>query len=113
MNQLALNFGQPRRRRRTVFYPTTPLSADQLRGAIATAEMQDEAVLAIFRSTSQPLAPSQVWRIGCDGGRAWLLTSVRRSINTLTNAGVLARTPELHSGPYGRPEHSLFLRMPA
>ena len=32
------------------------------------------------------------------------LTSVRRSMNTLTKQGKLIKTDETHMGPYGRPE---------
>ena len=101
--QLDLTFA---RRPQMPYWPTTPLTREQLAGAIKIAEQQDEAVLAIFRGHhGQSLAPSQVWQIGLNGGRYWLLTSVRRSITNLTNAGVLQRVPGTHAGPYGRPEH--------
>ena len=107
--QLPLAFS--RRRPQTPYWPTTPLSRDQLAGALRVAEQQDEAVLAIFRGTIGPLSPSQVWQVGINAGRRWLLTSVRRSITNLTNAEVLARAEGVHAGPYGRPEHRWQLRM--
>ncbi len=104
--QLAIDFTD-KRRSRVPYWPTTPLSLNQLAGAIRVAEQQDEAVLAIFRAQhAQSLAPSQVWQTGTANGRQWLLTSVRRSITNLTNAGVLARASRLHDGPYGRLEHA-------
>lgn len=102
--QIPLDFARARRRPQVPYWPTTPLSRDQLAGAILVAEQQDEAVLAIFRGTPGPLSPSQVWRIGEQGGRRWLLTSVRRSITNLTNADVLVRLSTTRPGPYGRPE---------
>ena len=87
------------------YWPTTPLTRDELVGAMRVAEQQDEAVLAIFRAASGALSPSQVWQQGLDHGRKWLLTSVRRSITNLTTAGVLVRLCATRQGPYGKPEH--------
>lgn len=102
--QLALNFGG--RRSGPRYWPTTPLTADELRGAIHLAVMQDEAVLAIFRShAGTSLTPSEVHRIGEALGRKWLVTSVRRSITNLTDDGVLNRHNVLRMGPHGKPEH--------
>ena len=105
MSQLALALSEPRQRR--TYYPTTPLTAAQMAEAIATAEQQDAAVVAIFRRhAGQMLTPSRVWEIGRAHGSRWLLTSVRRSITTLTDDGVLVKTPVTAIGPYGRPEHA-------
>lgn len=107
--QLAIDFTAARAKRRPQrpYWPTTPISRDQLAGAMRLAEQQDEAVLAIFRSEQRPLSPSQVWQIGRDHGRQWLLTSVRRSITNLADpkCGVLVRLNETRQGPYSRPEH--------
>lgn len=112
MNQLALALN-PKRRPRVPYWPTTPLTREQMAGAIAIASQQDEAVLAIFRAHRGPLAPSQVHAIGVEHGRRWLLTSVRRSITNLTTqAKVLASTGELRDGPHGRPEHLWELARP-
>lgn len=108
MTQIALDFtaARARRRPRTPFYPTTPLTREQLAGALRCAEQQDEAVLAIFRTERRALAPSEVWRIGEAGGRRWLLTSVRRSMTNLADpkCGVLVHLSVTRPGPYGRPE---------
>jgi hypothetical protein len=99
--QLAINFD---RRSRTPYWPTTPLPIAQLADAIKRAEQQDEAVLAIFRSVGGSLTPSQVQSIGVGNGLHWLLTSVRRSMTNLTNAGVLVHLHDTRPGPHGRPE---------
>lgn len=104
--QIPLDFARARRRPQVPYWHTTPLTREQLAGAILVAEQQDEAVLAIFRGTPGALSPSQVWRIGEQGGRRWLLTSVRRSITNLTDAGVLVRLSVTRMGPYGKPEHT-------
>jgi hypothetical protein len=100
--QMALDF--TRRRPQVPYWPTTPLTREQMVGALRLAEQQDEAVLAIFRGNPRALSPSQVWAIGQENGRQWLLTSVRRSITNLTNADVLVHLHASRMGPYGRPE---------
>lgn len=91
-----------------VFYQTTPMTPDQLREAFAQASKQDELVLAVFRARWDPpasdLTPSQVHIIGRTFGSKWLLTSVRRSISSLTDTGVLVKTAQMRMGPHGRPE---------
>lgn len=102
MHQPVLPFRRPQR----PYWPTTPLSAEQLAGAMRSAEQQDEAVLAVFREAQRPLSPSQVWQVGIDHGRRWLLTSVRRSITNLADpkCGVLVKLHQSRPGPYGKPE---------
>lgn len=89
------------------FYETTPLTGVQLRAAFARAEKQDALVLAVFRlvAPGSLLAPSQVHAVGVANGARWLLTSVRRSISTLTRAGVLEKTGQQRMGPHGSPEN--------
>jgi hypothetical protein len=99
--QLAIDFRRPR----VPYYATTPLSLHQMAGAIRLAEQQDEAVIAIFRALQSKLTPSQVHLIGLRNGRQWLLTSVRRSMTNLANAGPLVRLNDTQQGPHGRPEH--------
>lgn len=83
------------RRARIAYWPTTPLTREQMAGAVRIADRQDEAVLLIFRHyAGRELAPSQ------------LLTSVRRAISTLTNYDALERGQRIHAGPNGRPEHT-------
>lgn len=91
------------------YYQTTPLTTDQLSQAFRVAGAQDELVLAIYRTGltmgQTLLTPSQVHAVGRKRGHTWLLTSVRRSIATLTQAGVLIKTDTHRGGPYGRPEY--------
>lgn len=108
MNQAALDFDAARAKRRpqTPYWSTTPLTRDQLVGAMCVAEHQDELVLAIYRAEQRPLSPSQVHAIGLEHGRRWLLTSVRRSITNLADpaCGVLVHLHGTRMGPHGRPE---------
>lgn len=86
------------------YFNSTQLDGDALQDAIVSAEHQDAAVLAIYRGATGPLSPSQVWEAGQRAGLLWLLTSVRRSINTLTRDGLLARMQTKRTGLYGRAE---------
>ncbi len=93
-----------KRRSNTPYWATTPLTREQMAGAIKVAEQQEEVVLAIFRAHRVAKSPSQIHAIGEQEGRKWLLTSVRRAITNLTNAGILVHMREHRDGPYGRPE---------
>lgn len=84
------------------FHDTLGLSPRQLVAASRVAKGQDAAVLDVFRAATGPLSPSEVHaRLP---GRA-LLTSVRRSISTLTKDGALEKLDRTVDGPYGMPEH--------
>lgn len=114
--QIPLDFARARRRPQVPYWPTTPMTREQLDGAMRVAEQQDELVLAIFRAHhGAALSPSQVWAIGQGYGKAWLLTSVRRSITNLADpkCGVLVRLNVTRQGPYGRPEHCWALQAQA
>lgn len=89
----------------SAYFNTTSLTGDDLRHAIRQADKQDDAILAIYRAAKRPLSPSEVWAECESAGKRWPLTSIRRSITTLTNAGALARLDEQRVGAYGRPEH--------
>lgn len=87
------------------YFNSTGMVGEDLKQAIVQAEHQDAAVLAIFNAKARPLAPSDVWRLCEAAGMQWPLTSVRRSISCLTEAGALQRTDTLKPGIYGKPEH--------
>lgn len=100
--QLALPLAPPKGRAR--YFQTTRLSPADLADAIARAEQQDDAVLALFR-VNGALAPSEAWKQYQAHGKQAPLTSIRRSITTLTNAGALVKTGLQVPGLYGSPEH--------
>jgi hypothetical protein len=85
------------------YYNTTNLSGPDLKKAIDKAKTQDEKVLLIFKNTEKRhLSPSQVW---VKFKNSPPITSIRRSINTLTKKGYLEKLDILVEGFYGRPEH--------
>ena len=103
--QLQLSFAAPRPRavRGQVYFDTTHLPLGQLVEAITTAARQDEQVLAVFRA-HQVLTPSRCLQHLEAAGVRILITSVRRSISTLTKAGALSHTDQKAPGPWGAAE---------
>lgn len=87
------------------YWNTTRLTGDDLRAAIQQADKQDDAILAIYAAARGPLSPSDVWKRCEQAGKRWPITSVRRAITGLTQAGALVRLDEQKRGVYGRPEH--------
>lgn len=96
MNQLSLDLSA-----RRVYFQTTRLNPDELDKAIAAAEDQTHRVLAVFRARVA-LTPSQAHGYMPDRAP---LTSIRRAITVLTDAGALVKTDRQLTGPYGKPEH--------
>jgi hypothetical protein len=87
-----------------VYFDTTHLPSPELEDATDAAKYQDAVVLAIFQSHDCPLSPSMVWKFGLERKSQWLLTSVRRSMSTLTKAGRLIKLPVKVVGIYGAKE---------
>jgi hypothetical protein len=102
--QLGFDFSRRPRRNRAAYFNTTHLHGAELDEARRSARGQDVLVLALFRGAQGPLAPSEAWRQAREAGSDLLLTSVRRSINTLTGEGLLVKREGTRPGPYGRPE---------
>lgn len=103
--QMDLDFSRRPRRNRVSYFNTTGLSGRDLSDAKGNARKQDVLVLTIFRGQAQALTPSEVWRQGAENGSDWLLTSVRRSITTLTKEGLLVKQEGTRQSPYGSREH--------
>lgn len=94
---------RPRAAKARAYFDSTLIPRDALAAAIQRAEGQDEKVLATFRAHGS-LTPSECLRKLEAAGERLLLTSVRRSISTLTDARVLDKTAQKRPGPYGMPE---------
>lgn len=94
---------RPRAPKARAYFDSTFLPKSQLAAAILRAEAQDDQVLACFRAHAS-LTPSECLRHIEAAGVRMLLTSVRRSISTLTDARVLDKTSQKRPGPYGMPE---------
>ena len=77
-----------------LFYNTTNISGKELKDAKAEATKQDALVLASMIRLRRAGA-SDVWR---DLSEAFLLTSVRRSINGLKERGIVVKTGDRQKG---------------
>lgn len=85
----------------SAYFNTTNLSGGALKSARQNAENQNEYLTKFFRENCYiAFTPCQVWRLT---GERFLLTSVRRSINTLTKSGVIKKTGKKVVGVFGHP----------
>ena len=87
-----------------MYYNTTNLTGAELQTERTSAMKQDEAILNLFQNPDfvNGLSPSEAWEIL---NVRWPITSIRRAINTLTNAGKLEKTPRKRVGVFGKKEH--------
>jgi hypothetical protein len=107
--QMQLAFGKPQTARRKPsvnYFLTVAATPEDLTRYIAIATHQDSMVLAVYQYAKRPLSPSQVARRLEELGVKILLTSVRRSVSTLTREGLLQKLPALTAGIFGRFEHT-------
>ena len=94
MNQPTL-FDQP------VYYNTTSLKNEELVESIESCKHQDDVIFELYKKYIN-MSPSQcLRRINKD----WPITSIRRSINTLTAKGLLIKSDVKVISIYGKPEH--------
>lgn len=90
------------------FFNTTSLFGPELQEAKAKALSQDEMVLEAFRRIDMPMGPSMVYKYLLNKGQITTktpITSLRRSITTLTKEGRLIKTGKLVMGNFGQKEH--------
>lgn len=102
--QLTFDYSRRPRANRVAFWNTTSLHGEDLDTAKTNARRQDVLVLSILRGCAGAMTPSEVWRAAREAGSDLLLTSVRRSMHTLTRDGLLAHLDDKRMGPFGRPE---------
>jgi hypothetical protein len=91
-----------------MYYNTTNETDKQLRDSRSKAKTQDEIILNVFNTwrESDGLTPSEVEEILIHHhDKNWPLTSIRRAISTLTDAGKLTKTNKLRGGKYNKNEH--------
>ena len=85
-----------------IYYNTTNLSGTELKMRIIKAGSQDDRILSFFRN-GKAWTPCEVHaRIF---GNNTPITSVRRSINTLTNEGYLTKLEDKKVGIFGDKVH--------
>lgn len=82
------------------FFNTTAKQGPELEAAQVKASKQTEAILKVFQD--HPHTSFTPWQIHYAMGQQTMITSIRRAITTLTDAGHLVKTAERRrSGPAG------------
>lgn len=82
----------------TVYHNTTAKKGDDLNAAQVKASKQTEIILQLFRQ--HPHTSFTPWDVYNHLGQQMMITSVRRAITTLTDAGYLEKTADRRkSGP--------------
>lgn len=83
------------------YYNTTKEKGNTLKNNESKAATQNQRVYELYKKYNK-LSPSAAWQLY--GSPDTPLTSIRRSINTLTREGKLMKTMNKVSGIYGRNE---------
>jgi hypothetical protein len=97
----------------TVYWNTNEERGEELAASRVRARTQEAIVLALFqKQRGFSLSPDDVWT-GLGWGVLGIpLTSVRRAITNLANAGKLRKTEEMRTGSYGKRTHTWVLSDP-
>ena len=85
-----------------MYYNTTNEKEMELETARDNTKKQDNRVFAVFSAHGKAAVLSP-WTVKEVMNTDAPITSIRRSINTLTNKGHLTKTTVKIMGPYGRP----------
>jgi len=83
------------------YFNTTQEKGEQLKSYVKKARKQDYEVFGVFIDEDKEMGASEVYK---KLRRKVLLTSVRRSINSLVKDGLLIATGNKKRGIYGRNE---------
>lgn len=86
------------------FYNTINLSGSALKKAVKAAKSQDDKILLFFgkeKNRDKNFSPAEIWKKLFDTNKT-PLTSIRRSITNLQQAGFLEKTSIQKDGPYGK-----------
>ena len=84
------------------FYETIDQPGSALKESNKKTRKQEELILDLFVKRNRPLSPSMVLNelnLNCP------ITSIRRAITNLTNAGKIIKTDQYVKGNYGKHEH--------
>ena len=90
------------------FYSTIPLFPEEHQVAEQKVIYQDDLVIETFRKLNIPMGPSMVYKYLINRGKITHkvpITSIRRSITSLTKDGHLVKTDKTVMGNWGMREH--------
>ncbi len=88
---------------RANYYNTTHERGRQLAASERKANEQEQAVLDVYQRNRFRMPPCRVWKIL---DQRWPITSVRRAVHGLTQAGMLRKTDYMVVGHYGKKVHT-------
>lgn len=89
------------------FYNTTNLSGNDLQVAKSESLKGDEIVKVVFdKYPEQEFTAFEVWQLIQKSGYKTLLTSIRRSCNTLVKNKYIEKTTNKKEGGYGKPNYT-------
>lgn len=86
------------------YFNTTRLKGNELNDSVKKATYQNDIIHDFYKSNRNTAhSPSEVWKLCFD--ETTPITSVRRSITSLTKSGILLKTEIQDTGIYGKPEY--------
>ena len=90
-----------------MYYNTNDETGETLQSSRNTATNQENMILAIFETyPNEGLTPFDIEDFAHDQEVSWPITSIRRAITDLTNAGKLTKTNTMKLGRYGKNVHT-------
>ena len=84
------------------FYDTINQTDSALKESNKKTRKQEDLIYSLFKKRNRPLSPSMVLNelnLNCP------ITSIRRAITNLTDAGKIIKTDQYVKGNYGKHEH--------
>ena len=90
-----------------MYYNTNDETGGTLRSSRDATTKQENMILAIFETyPNEGLTPFDIEDFAHDQEVSWPITSIRRAITDLTNAGKLTKTDTKKLGKYGKFVHT-------
>ena len=90
-----------------MYYNTNDETGETLQNSRSNSVNQENMILAIFETyPNESLTPFDIEDFAHDQEVHWLITSIRRAITDLTNAGKLNKTETKKLGRYGKFVHT-------
>ena len=96
-----------------MYYNTNEEDGPQLFRSWAQTAKQNDLIYELFRRyPNNEYSPDEIHImidqiiIDTDGSKYWPITSIRRALTNLTNAGVLEKTNKMVMGRYGKKTHT-------
>jgi transcription initiation factor IIE alpha subunit len=87
-----------------MYYNTTNEEGDVLTKCREKALTQDDVILNVFKKVKDA-TPFEVWEAIYKTGVDYPITSIRRSINSLTNQDHIVKTNKKRDGKHGKPNY--------